>query len=300
MSVQGKAVNEELWFSCVEPTPMLEFLQEIAGDRKSRLFACSCCRRIWNLITEPCSRSAVEVAEQFADEPASEQDRFRVFTVAIQEANRWANGGSALHAACGGGAFAAAFAIAETETIENAGDAVIIAECRSPNFMRTPTLIAALEASGTASSAALAWAESRQEWFGWEEEDQTNVEVAVVAEGALLAAAVGIFEATPDTDWEHVYQKVQVVEEEAQCDLLRDIFGNPFRPAPFSSSWRTDTALVLARQMYDSRDFSAMSILADALQDAGCDNDDILAHCRDANQVHVRGRWVVDLVLGKE
>ncbi|MCI0703990.1 MAG: hypothetical protein L0241_23270 [Planctomycetia bacterium] len=85
-----------------------------------------------------------------------------------------------------------------------------------------------------------------------------------------------------------------------ECDLLRDIFGNPFRTATFSPEWRTDTALSLARQMYESREFSAMPILADALQDAGCDNEDILSHCRDANQVHARGCWVVDLVLGKE
>ena len=85
-----------------------------------------------------------------------------------------------------------------------------------------------------------------------------------------------------------------------QADLARDIFGNPFRPVAFSPEWRTDTAVTLARQMYDSRDFDAMPILADALQDAGCDNEDILAHCRDAKQVHVRGCWVVDLVLGKK
>jgi hypothetical protein len=84
------------------------------------------------------------------------------------------------------------------------------------------------------------------------------------------------------------------------ADLLRDIFGNPFRPVTLSPTWRTDTVLALARQMYDSRDFSTMPILADALQDAGCDNDAILAHCRDASAIHVRGCWVVDLVLGKE
>jgi hypothetical protein len=56
--------------------------------------------------------------------------------------------------------------------------------------------------------------------------------------------------------------------------------------------------LSLARQMYESRDFSSMPILADALQDAGCDNDDILNHCRGPGP-HVRGCWVVDLVLGK-
>jgi hypothetical protein len=52
--------------------------------------------------------------------------------------------------------------------------------------------------------------------------------------------------------------------------------------------------------MYDSREFSAMPILADALQDAGCDNDEVLSHCRDPNADHVRGCWVVDLVLGKQ
>jgi hypothetical protein len=55
----------------------------------------------------------------------------------------------------------------------------------------------------------------------------------------------------------------------------------------------------LAKGMYESRDFSAMPILADALQDAGCDNPDILNHCRDESLTHVRGCWVVDLVLGK-
>lgn len=81
---------------------------------------------------------------------------------------------------------------------------------------------------------------------------------------------------------------------------LHDIFGNPFRPVAFAPDWRAPTTVTLATQMYESRDFSAIPILADALQDAGCDNDDILNHCRDANQVHVRGCWVVDLVLGRE
>jgi hypothetical protein len=52
--------------------------------------------------------------------------------------------------------------------------------------------------------------------------------------------------------------------------------------------------------VYDSRDFGAMPMLADVLQDAGCTSDDILDHCRDGKQIHVRGCWVVDLVLGKE
>src|SRR5262245_43693424 len=80
--------------------------------------------------------------------------------------------------------------------------------------------------------------------------------------------------------------------------VVRDVFGNPFRPVAFEPAWRTTTAVQLARQMYESRDFSAMPILADVLQDAGCDNEDVLAHCRGEGP-HVRGCWVVDLVLGK-
>ena len=81
-------------------------------------------------------------------------------------------------------------------------------------------------------------------------------------------------------------------------DLLHETHGNPYRYVPFSPEWRTDTAVSLARTMYASRDFSAMPILADALQDAGCNSDDILDHCRGPGP-HVRGCWVVDLVLGK-
>jgi hypothetical protein len=89
-------------------------------------------------------------------------------------------------------------------------------------------------------------------------------------------------------------------EQAAQCELLRDIFGTPFRKhSRVKKAWLTDTVLSLARQMYESRDFSAMPILADALQDAGCENADILEHCRGLGP-HVRGCWVVDLILEKE
>ena len=87
------------------------------------------------------------------------------------------------------------------------------------------------------------------------------------------------------------------------CSALRSyilcIFGNPFRPVTFDPVWRTLDVVALARGIYDDRAFDRMPILADALQDAGCDNDDILTHCRDTGTPHARGCWVVDLVLGK-
>ncbi|VTS00872.1 Uncharacterized protein (Fragment) OS=uncultured bacterium PE=4 SV=1 [Gemmata massiliana] len=95
-------------------------------------------------------------------------------------------------------------------------------------------------------------------------------------------------------------RRFDTTKDDDSIPILRDIFGNPFKRHNFRGAWRTDTATALARGMYESRDFSAMSILADALQDAGCNNDDILSHCRGADVPHVRGCWVVDLVLGKE
>ena len=104
-----------------------------------------------------------------------------------------------------------------------------------------------------------------------------------------------------------VYYLRQVAEREGDLTsadrrlvgLIRDIFGNPFRPVVFDPGCRTSTVLGLARPMYESRDFAPMPILADALQDAGCDNAGVLAHCRDPQGTHVRGCWVVDLLLGK-
>jgi hypothetical protein len=115
------------------------------------------------------------------------------------------------------------------------------------------------------------------------------------AEDAAYRAA----DLAADTLRNYVFAHKRDEEEQAQLALLRDIFGNPFQPVSFAPEWRTSTAVALASQMYESRDFSPMPILADALQDAGCDSADVLDHCRGEGP-HVRGCWVVDAVLNKE
>jgi hypothetical protein len=87
-------------------------------------------------------------------------------------------------------------------------------------------------------------------------------------------------------------------EKKWQAIALRDLFGNPFRPVSVDPSWLTSDVVALATGIYEERAFDRMPILADALMDASCDNDDVLNHCRQPVE-HVRGCWVVDLILGK-
>ena len=88
------------------------------------------------------------------------------------------------------------------------------------------------------------------------------------------------------------------LERAAQAQFLRCIFGNPFRPVALSPSWLTGNVRDIAQAVYDERAFDRLPILADALLDAGCDSEAILSHCRSEGP-HVRGCWVVDLILGK-
>jgi len=81
--------------------------------------------------------------------------------------------------------------------------------------------------------------------------------------------------------------------------FLHDIFGNPFRPIAIDPRWLTSTVVDLAAVIYQEKAFDRMPNLVDALMDAGCDNDEIIDHCRSGG-LHVRGCWLVDLLLGKE
>jgi hypothetical protein len=90
-------------------------------------------------------------------------------------------------------------------------------------------------------------------------------------------------------------------ERARQAALLREIFGNPFRPGVIDPLWLSandGAALDLARTIDETGNFDAMPILADALEEAGCADSDVLWHCRDGKN-HVRGCWALDLVLRK-
>jgi hypothetical protein len=88
----------------------------------------------------------------------------------------------------------------------------------------------------------------------------------------------------PHELWDEEFQKVH---------LIHDIFGNPFRPVTFDSVRFTAKVVNLAKKIYDTRTFHRLPVLADALEEAGCTNAEILNHCRGPGP-HAKGCWVLD------
>jgi hypothetical protein len=130
-----------------------------------------------------------------------------------------------------------------------------------------------------------------------------HVTLADGSSGALnlagLMAEVTVIECQDAGHGDEEAEKAKTEENGVQAFIVRDIFGNPFRPLAVDRAWLTSTVVALAEGIYADRAFDRMPILADALQDAGCDSEDILAHCRDTQRTHVRGCWVIDLLTGR-
>lgn len=154
-----------------------------------------------------------------------------------------------------------------------------------------------------------------------EQPDVGDIEFGSAIEASQVAApevVSGAFDAVRSSLWNYwdVLTAAEVEETgvealaspawlkaiETQVYLVHELVNNPFRPRkplPMAVlSWNENTVVRLAQRIYTDRAFDRLPILADALEDAGCDNADILAHCRGSG-VHVRGCWVVDLLLGK-
>ena len=143
------------------------------------------------------------------------------------------------------------------------------------------------------------------------EVDWTTYSANANKAAAASAAAAAHHATSPKMNWDAAetvardaaYGVSEDFEKAAQANLLRCIFGSlPFRPVTVNTSWllwNDGTVRKIAQAIDDDRAFDHLPILADALEDAGCNNADILAHCRGPGP-HVRGCWVVDLLLGKE
>jgi hypothetical protein len=226
-------VTEQEWLACTDPREMLEALQAggLLPERKARLFAAACCRRIWHLLDEGPARTAVEVAERYAGGRADD--------------------GELAGAASGTGA---------------APDGTSLPQVAVWQAVRSALF---LDARSAAHYAAFS---------------------ASCGEGGRFVALLGAVGA----------------EQGVQSDLLRDLWGNPFRLVTLFTICLTPQVVALAQAAYDQRelpagtlDLARLAVLADALEDAGCDQPDLLAHLRRAGP-HIRGCWALDLLLGKQ
>ncbi|HYH67329.1 MAG TPA: hypothetical protein VD866_21710 [Urbifossiella sp.] len=245
-------MSEDDWTACADPQLMLMLLRSrrAATDRKLRLFACACCRRVWGRFPHPLNRDLVEAVEDHPD------GRFE------DEAIHTAGVGSS-----------------SVESDFRGVPAYWVAKYLGRGFYK----MTAFESAALVACKAMALDDQE---YGNRVADAlfwTAPRGEVAAEHVSLPAPV------PD---------VVQVEAAAQAGLLREVFGNPFRPVVFEGEWRTEAVVGLARGMYEARDFGPAPVLADALEDAGCADADILSHCRGPGP-HVRGCWVVDAVLGK-
>jgi hypothetical protein len=222
-------MTEVEWMACEDPDFMICACRKRLSNRKLRLFAVGCCRRVWSRLATNRQKKAVELAEKFADRLIT-REQFR-------RSRR-----AALVSESGGLA-------AEVVNYALHNDAVN----------------AARYTAGNASA------------------------LSIQVERGLNA--VELFLRYPGIS-EHN-------ERRAQASLLRCIASPRYQLPPIKPAWRTSDVLAVAGGIYEDRAFERMPILADALQDAGCDNEEVLAHCREPNP-HARGCWVVDLLLGKQ
>jgi len=226
-------MTEPEWNACTDPQPMLAFLRGKVSDRKLRLFAVACCRRIWNLIEEELSRDAVEAAERYAEGLLAEDDLVAACTAA-SEAACWQADDAAYSAAhpC---AFDAAL-----NTLQEACQAALQGAWQPEDFLASMDRVARekyLEAENSARKEAF-----RAVWI----------------------------------------------------PLFQHTFGNPFRPYPTLDTWPT-TVIQLAEALYNGQDCSFA--LHDALLEAG--HPELAKHFKD-EQLHPKGCWALDLLLGKE
>ena len=289
---------EAEWLACDEPTPMLESLGTAANIRKLRLFCCACCHRAAGLLTEDYvrhARNALTVFERHLEGQATDRDLEAtwggVYGDAMEAGHAIAHPGEADYYAISAAA--------------NAVDSI-----RRNDLAHAVSYAAAAVAyDALARSGSPALARITTEWTPRNRPPAFSREaLGRVPEHGLAwpprEPPAAVQPGRWDRNEEDVrrlpeYTDARAAERRKQCVMLRDIFGNPFRPATIHPLWLTHTVRMLAEGIYADRAFDRLPILADALQDAGCENWDILNHCRGEGP-HVRGCWVVDQVLNKE
>jgi hypothetical protein len=189
---------------------------------------------------------------------------------------------------------------------ERSRKAVEVAERFCDGLATEAELLAAWNGAREAAQLANS-SEARVAWSAaWVAEHASSLQLpvnSVLSADALVNATLEkqTYRQIPMRIASQLSKRMYERETTIEAGLLRDIVGNPFQQVSVNSDWcgcDDRTVAKLAQSIYADRAFDRLPMLADALEDAGCDKADILAHCRGPGP-HVRGCWVVDLILGK-
>jgi hypothetical protein len=253
-------MTEQEWLSANDPEPMLEFLRGKASDRKLRLFAVACCRRIWKLLAEEPRSPSTAARPLLLDH---ERRILQIAEPSLEVAQKYADS-----------------LVNWSEMVAAYCDVLGLLNMRRP---RQETWAFALVAALRAASPGACF--YGQEWeFRHHDPCQCAMDAAdcVARVSAWIGRTIDEFETIQQTE-----------------ATLRDIFGNPFRSVTLESSWLTPMVVNVAQAIYDDRGFDRLPSLGSALEEAGCKEADILTHCQEPGP-HVQGCWVVDAVLGRE
>jgi hypothetical protein len=251
-------MTEAEWLACSDPTPMLNFLQGKGSERKLRLFCCARCRNVWPNIKAEGSRRAVQVAEHYADNLVSKAELFE----AIEEVNE---------------VFEECMARVGREAARFADLAYLAVDPTSYEFIAD--ILLQDRANEADNNPALC--HMLHCIFG-----DLFHPITVPQPTTLVCQGCG------GRGWTR--QPNQYLPDTCpQCGGRRHLLR--------ATGWvRQNDACVLkiAQGIYEDRTFYLLPILADALLDAGCDDEELIAHCRSEGP-HVRGCWAVDAILGK-
>jgi hypothetical protein len=254
-------MTEQEWLTAADPEPMLAFLRGRVTDRKLRLFGWACLRCTWPLLDAEWKR--------MVNNPWWRRMRFSKLEI------EWAKAHADL-------------VWKGVELAEKVADGLADR--------------AALEALST-SPEAKSWDVHATNEPSFVEDCFTGADAAWTAKAcAYHASHLARYLSPASYPWFARFRRESQVdydrERAAQGDRLRDVIGNPFRPVAVDPNWLTASVVRLAREIYAARLYDRLSTLADVLEQAGCTNADVLAHCRGPGP-HVRGCWVLDQTLVK-
>lgn len=298
-------MTEQQWLTSWDLSMLLNRTAESAAPcakRKLLLFACACCRRVAHLLTDKSFRQALAAAEAHADElpnPSpwiwkarrAAEKALRLQTQQVNTARAaWERQSTTLAAKRAEGV-----RWWEAQAADHAAQAVAIAAWMAASHVTQPRVEVVLQAAAAAKTAVeYAAGQGKLRAAGGDEQAQQEEAETTFSE-SQRPLVQGWLEVAACTG-----RMARLDEDQVQCDLVRDLCS-PFRriePDPVWIGPESGPVRQMAAVLYEGRRFEDMPILADALEDAGCDSSELLGHLRGPGP-HARGCWALDLLLGR-